>query len=526
MLRENYSRSDVDPAETRDWLESLDAVWRAGGAARVNFLLAEMHDWTGRHGVHVPFSANTPYVNTIHHKDEPVYPGDREIERRIKSYVRWNAMAMVVRANKAATGIGGHISSFASSATLYEVGYHHFFRGKDGEFPGDQVFIQGHTTPGTYARAFLLGRLDEQHLVNFRRELAAGGGLSSYPHPWLQPDFWQFPTVSMGLGPITSIYQARFNRYLHDRGLADTENSRVWAFLGDGEMDEPESLGAITLASRERLDNLTWVVNCNLQRLDGPVRGNGSIIQGTRGGLPRRRLERHKGPMGHRLGPAIRCAIPRAMLADAMDETRSTASSSATRSSPPPTHASTSSAARPESWPNSSSNMSGSRTFEHLRLGGHDPEKVYAAFAVGRRPSRHQPTVILVRTIKGYGMGEAGEGRNITHSAEEAERGRAAPLPRSLRRARSPTSRWPRPRSAASKKEHAEYEYLHGTPGGARRLSCQAAQGDWSQAADQAPSADIFDEFYVGSEGRCGGHDDGVCAHARPAAARSRTSAS
>jgi pyruvate dehydrogenase E1 component len=260
--------AEIEALETREWLESLDYVLQSGGAVRVSRLLRQLSDYARQRGVKLPFTANTPYVNTIPATEQPPFPGSREIERRIKSLVRWNALAMVVKANKAEDGIGGHISTFASAATLYEVGFNHFFKGKGDALDG-----------GIYARAFLEGRLSAQKLENFRRELKEGGGLSSYPHPWLMPDFWEFPTVSMGLGPICAIYQARFMRYLEDRGLKKGSNAKVWAFIGDGETDEPESLGAITLASREKLDNLIFVINCNLQRLDGPVRGNGQIIQ-------------------------------------------------------------------------------------------------------------------------------------------------------------------------------------------------------------------------------------------------------
>src|SRR6188474_1692371 len=272
--------NDVDPAETAEWLESLDYVLERKGPERVQQLLTALEQAAIRNGVELPFTATTPYVNTIPHDKEPRYPGKRELERRIKSFIRWNAMAMVVRANRDFAGIGGHISTYASSANLYEVGFNHFFRGRgESGFDGDQIYFQGHASPGMYSRAFLEGRLTEQNLINFRRELQPGGGISSYPHPWLMPEFWEYPTVSMGLSPLLAIYQARFNRYLENRGVLKTGPRRVWAFLGDGEMDEPESLGAITLASRERLDNLIFVVNCNLQRLDGPVRGNGKIIQ-------------------------------------------------------------------------------------------------------------------------------------------------------------------------------------------------------------------------------------------------------
>jgi pyruvate dehydrogenase E1 component len=277
-----FVEPDPDAGETREWVEALDDVIEVEGSgrARARFLLRRLLDEGHRRGVRLPFDASTPYLNTISAEEQPAYPGDRAIERRIKSLIRWNAMAMVVRANKKYEGLGGHISTFASAATLYQVGMNHFFRGRgeDG-FSGDLVYFQGHASPGIYAQAFLEGRIGVDKLEAFRRELAEGGGLASYPHPWLMPDFWEFPTVSMGLAPISAIYQARFNRYLHDRGIVDTSGRHVWAFLGDGETDEPESLGAITLAARERLDNLIFVVNCNLQRLDGPVRGNGKIIQ-------------------------------------------------------------------------------------------------------------------------------------------------------------------------------------------------------------------------------------------------------
>ncbi|MEM7313232.1 MAG: pyruvate dehydrogenase (acetyl-transferring), homodimeric type, partial [Planctomycetota bacterium] len=271
---------DIDPVETSEWLESLEYVIESRGPERAAYLLQALRNRAKQQGVKLPLSTVTPYINTIPEEQQPPFPGNREIERRIKSIIRWNAMAMVVRANKQFDGIGGHISTFASAATLYEIGFNHFFkgRGEDG-YSGDQVYFQGHASPGIYSRAFLEGRLSEENLECFRRELRPIQGLSSYPHPWLMPDFWEFPTVSMGLAPISAIYQARFNRYLEDRGIKNTSHARVWAFLGDGECDEPETLGAITLAAREQLDNLCFVINCNLQRLDGPVRGNGKIIQ-------------------------------------------------------------------------------------------------------------------------------------------------------------------------------------------------------------------------------------------------------
>src|SRR6266567_1557198 len=268
---------DEDAEETREWIEALEGVLAREGPDRAHFLIEQLIDKARRSGAYLPFSANTAYINTIPVDKQARVPGDSEMEHRIRSHVRWNAMAMVVRANKH-TNVGGHIASFASAATLYDVGYNHFWHAPSAEHGGDLVFVQGHSAPGIYARAFLLGRFTAEQMDNFRQEVD-GKGISSYPHPWLMPDFWQFPTVSMGLGPIQAIYQARFLRYLHHRGLANTEGRKVWAIMGDGEMDEPESRGAINLASREALDNLVFVINCNLQRLDGPVRGNGKIIQ-------------------------------------------------------------------------------------------------------------------------------------------------------------------------------------------------------------------------------------------------------
>ncbi|HEY8945260.1 MAG TPA: pyruvate dehydrogenase (acetyl-transferring), homodimeric type, partial [Polyangiaceae bacterium] len=271
--------SDRDPQETREWVESLEAVLDHTGRERARFLLGKVSEAARRFGVEPQTPLNTDYVNTIPVDEEPEYPGDQEMEKRIRRILRWNAAVMVHRANKRPGGVGGHISTYASSAVLYEVAFNHFFKGKDAPGRGDQIYYQGHAVPGMYARSFLEGRLSQDQLERFRREAERGKGLSSYPHPRLMPDYWEFPTVSMGLGPIGSIYQARFNRYLQARGIKDTSQQRVWCFVGDGECDEPETLGALTVASRERLDNLIWVINCNLQRLDGPVRGNGKIIQ-------------------------------------------------------------------------------------------------------------------------------------------------------------------------------------------------------------------------------------------------------
>ena len=378
-------------------------------------MLEKLRERAFRIGVPFASSATTPYINTIPVELQPAYPGDREIERRIKSIIRWNAMAMVVRANKLSSGIGGHISTFASAATLYEVAFNHFFRGKQGAEPPDQVFFQGHATPGIYARAFLLGRLTEQHLVNFRRELQPGGGLSSYPHPWLMPDFWEFPTVSMGLGPIMAIYQARFNHYLVDRGIKpDATASRVWAFLGDGECDEPETLGAITLAAREGLDNLIFVINCNLQRLDGPVRGNGKIVQELEGAFRGAGWNVIKVLWGSDWDPLL-AKDTDGLLVRRMGEVV-------------------------DGQLQKYSVMPGAYVREHffgvdprlkamvedltddqlisLRRGGHDPLKVYTAYKAAVE-YRGAPTVILAQTVKGYGMGEAGEGRNITHQQKK-----------------------------------------------------------------------------------------------------------
>lgn len=405
---------DQDPAETRDWLESLEAVVAGQGSERAQFLLTVLRDWAKSQGIAIPHNLNTPYVNTISASQQPAYPGNREIERRIKSIVRWNAMALVVRANRRSPGIGGHISTYASAATLLEVGWNHFFRANSPDRPGDQIYFQGHSSPGIYARAYLLGRLSTVQMHNFRRDLSPGGGLSSYPHPWLMPDFWEFPTVSMGLGPLSAIYQARFNRYLHDRGLAQTEHCRVWAFLGDGEMDEPESMGAITLASREELDNLIFVVNCNLQRLDGPVRGNGSIIQELEAAFFGAGWNVIKVLWGDDWDPLFEAdahhVLPARMggVVDGQWQKYSVEKGRYIR----------------ENFFGTDprllqlvENLSDEQ-LEKLRLGGHDPAKVYAAYKAATE-SRGRPTVILARTIKGYGLGEAGEGKNITHQQKK-----------------------------------------------------------------------------------------------------------
>jgi pyruvate dehydrogenase E1 component len=406
---------DMDPVETKEWLESLQAVIEREGPVRAHYLLEQLVDFTRRSGGHLPYDATTAYVNTIPSALGAKLPGDYELERRIRSIIRWNAMAIVQRAGKRGGDLGGHIASFASAATLYDVGFNHFFKGQKDEHSGDLIYIQGHSSPGIYARAFLEGRISEEQLDNFRREVD-GKGLSSYPHPWLMPDFWQLPTVSMGLGPIMAIYQARFLKYLHNRGIADTADRKVWCFLGDGETDEPESLGAISLAGREGLDNLVFVVNCNLQRLDGPVRGNGKIIQELEGvfrgagwnvlkviwgsrwdallakdkdGLLRKRMEEaldgeyqnYKAKGGAYTREHFFGAYPelREMVADYSDD---------------------------DIW--------------RLNRGGHDPRKIYAAYDAAMKHKK-QPTVVLAKTVKGYGMGTSGEAQNITHQQKKMD---------------------------------------------------------------------------------------------------------
>src|SRR5262245_41189267 len=405
---------ELEALETHEWLESLDYVLQHGGPARVGRLLRELGIHAQKNGVKLPFTANTPYINTIHASEEVPYPGSREIERRIKSLVRWNAMAMVVKANRIEDGIGGHISTFASSATLYEVAFNHFFRGRENGREGDIIYFQGHASPGIYARAFLEGRLSAQQLENFRRELKPEGGLSSYPHAWLMSDFWGFPTVSMGLGPIMSIYQARFNRYLEDRGLKPATDAKVWAFLGDGETDEPEALGAITLASRERLDNLLFVINCNLQRLDGPVRGNGQIIQELEaifrgagwnvikciwGSEWDELLEKdHEGLLVKRMGEVV----------DGEYQKYAVESGAYVRKHFWGAHPRLLEMVKHLS----------DEQLKKLTLGGHDPVKVYNAFKKATE-TKGMPTLVLARTIKGYGVGESGEGKNITHQQKK-----------------------------------------------------------------------------------------------------------
>lgn len=411
---------DVDPLETKEWLESLDYIIESRGEDRAKYILSALEARAKKRGVDLEMKSNTPYINTIAAKDQPLFPGDREIERRIKSIVRWNAMAMVVRAQKASSApglgeVGGHISTFASSATLYEIGFNHFFRGRGPTgYDGDLIYFQGHASPGMYARAFLEGRLNEQNLENFRREMAPGGGLSSYPHPWLMPDFWEYPTVSMGLGPIMAIYQARFNHYLQDRGIKDTSRQRVWAFLGDGECDEPESLGAITLAGREQLENLTFVINCNLQRLDGPVRGNGKIIQELEALFRGAGWNVIKVVWGDDWDPLLE-KDHLGLLVKRMNETVD--GQFQKYAAMPGAYIRDHFFGRYPELLEMVKNYSDQKLL-NMRRGGHDPEKVYAAFQAAVS-HKGQPTVILAKTIKGYGMGEAGESRNVAHNQKK-----------------------------------------------------------------------------------------------------------
>jgi len=400
--------------ENNEWRESIDYVIREHGEERALQLLRLLQVRAQEQGVSLPFTANTPYINTIPRNRQPVYPGDREIERRIKSIIRWNAMAMVVRANRDVEGIGGHISTYASTASLWEVGFNHFWRGRTDDFLGDMVYFQGHASPGVYARAFFEGRLSEQDLENFRNELNPAGGLSSYPHPFLMPNFWEFPTVSMGLSAITAIYQARFNHYLVDRGLRKSSGRKIWVMLGDGEMDEPESLGAITLAAREQLDNLIFVINCNLQRLDGPVRGNGKIIQELEAAFRGAGWNVIKVIWGGDWDRLLEDDV-HGRLVQRMDEMVDGEMQRFTRAS--------GDVVRKDffgKYPELEEMVKGYSDDQlgALSRGGHDPEKVYAAYKAAIE-HKGAPTVILAHTIKGYGLGEAGEGKNITHAQKK-----------------------------------------------------------------------------------------------------------
>ncbi len=406
---------DIDPIETREWLESIDSVLGAHGPERAHFLLNRMIDYARRSGAYLPYSPNTAYLNTISKARQPEYPGDRSLERRIEAYIRWNAMAMVVQANRKSTEYGGHISSYASCATLYEVGFNHFWRAASEKHAGDLVFMQGHSAPGMYARAYLEGRLSETELTRFRQEVG-GGGLSSYPHPWLMPEFWQFPTVSMGLGPMMAIYQARFMRYMEHRGLMPPSDRKVWCFLGDGEMDEPESMGAITMPVRERLDNLVFVVNCNLQRLDGPVRGNGKIIQELEAAFGGAGWNVVKVVWGSRWDPLL-AKDQSGKLRQTMEETVD-GEYQKIKSMDGKYVRDTFFAKYPETA-EMVANMSDDEIWR-LNRGGHDPLKVYAAYDAAMK---HEggPTIILAKTVKGFGLGSAGEGQNTAHQQKKLD---------------------------------------------------------------------------------------------------------
>ena len=403
---------DDDPQETREWLDALAAVVEHVGPERAHFLLEQLIAEGHRAGINIPYSATTDYLNTIPVEQQPTAPGNYELEHTIRAYARWNAVVMVLRANKDDSGLGGHIASYASAATLYDVGFNHFWHAPTELHGGDLVYVQGHSSPGIYARAFMLGRLSEEQMNNFRREVD-GKGLSSYPHPWLMPDFWQFPTVSMGLGPLQAIYQARFMKYLEDRSLANTEERKVWAFLGDGEMDEPESMGAIGMAGREKLDNLIFVVNCNLQRLDGPVRGNGKIIQELESDFRGAGWNVIKLVWGSYWDPLLaqdKKGLLRRRMMDCVDgdyQTFKAKDGAYVREhffNTPELKAMVANWSDDDIW--------------RLNRGGHDPHKVYAAYAAAVA-HKGQPTVILAKTIKGYGMGKSGEAQNITHQQKK-----------------------------------------------------------------------------------------------------------
>ena len=406
---------DLDPVETREWLESIDSVLQSEGPERAHFLIDRMVEHARRSGAYLPYSPNTAYVNTIAVGKQPLYPGDRELERRIEAWIRWNAMAMVVAANRKSTEYGGHIASYASSATLYEVGFNHFWRAPSSEHPGDLIFMQGHSSPGIYARSYLEGRLSEDQLRRFRQEVD-GGGLSSYPHPWLMPDFWQFPTVSMGLGPMMAIYQARFTRYLEHRGLVAASDQKVWAFCGDGEMDEPESMGALTMPVREQLDNLVFVVNCNLQRLDGPVRGNGKIIQELEAAFLGAGWNVIKVIWGSRWDPLLARdteGLLRQVMEQCVDgeyQNFKAKGGAYTRE-----HFFGKNPLLKEMVANMSD-----EDIWRLNRGGHDARKVHAAYAAAMQ-ANGRPTVILAKTVKGFGLGKAAEGQMVAHQQKKLD---------------------------------------------------------------------------------------------------------
>ncbi|MEQ8717497.1 MAG: pyruvate dehydrogenase (acetyl-transferring), homodimeric type [Acidimicrobiales bacterium] len=414
-MADHYSHAlpDADPSETKEWLDSLDAVINASGPQRAKFLVTKLLERSQDRDVGVPATVTTPYVNTIPPEEQPFFPGDEGIERQIRRYIRWNAAAMVINANMKADGIGGHLSTFASSASLYEVGFNWFFRGKEDGVPGDHVYFQGHAAPGIYARAYLEGRLDDAHLDNFRSEIG-GHGLSSYPHPRLMPDFWEYPTVSMGLGPINSIYHARFNRYMHDRRLDDTTDSRIWCFVGDGEMDEPETLGAISIAGRSGLGNLIWVVNCNLQRLDGPVRGNSQIVQELEGVFRGAGWNVVKVLWGSQWDELLAADVDGVLV----NKMNSTVDGAYQRFATENGAYIREHFFGPDPRLRKMVEHLSDEDLENLPRGGHDYAKLYAAYRKATETT-DRPTVILAKTIKGWTLGPGFEGRNATHQIKK-----------------------------------------------------------------------------------------------------------
>jgi len=487
------SPAHMDDIEIQEWLGSLDYLIENESPQRVQYLLQQLKIRAHQAGIQLPFGLNTPYINTIPIEKQPPFPGNREIERRIKSIIRWNAMAMVIRANRLETGLGGHISTYASAATLFEIGFNHFFRGKNEHHEGDIVFFQGHASPGIYARAFLEGRLTLEQLENFRQELKPGGGLSSYPHPWLMPGFWQYPSVSMGLAPIMGIYQARFIRYLEDRGLKTKSDSKVWVFMGDGEVDEPESLGAITMASREKLDNLVFIINCNLQRLDGPVRGNGKIIQELEAAFRGAGWNVIKIIWGDDWDPLL-AKDKDGLLVKRMGEVVDGQYQKYTV----------------ENGKYIRDHFFGAdprllelakglsdEEIRKMRRGGHDPEKVYAAYKAAF-DNKGSPTVILAKTVKGYGLGESGEGKNISHQQKKLNEDE-------LREFRSrfgisisdeDVTKTPFYKPA---EDSPEIQYIH-----ERRkvLGGYVPSRREKNQPLKTPSEELFEEFYKGTEGR------------------------
>ncbi|QDT36348.1 pyruvate dehydrogenase (acetyl-transferring), homodimeric type [Stratiformator vulcanicus] len=483
--------SGIDELELQDWYESLEDILYRYGPEEAGHLLEQLEERAARRGVVLPFSATTPYQNTIPLSQQPEYPGDMELEQKIRRLIRWNAAVMVVRANKHEDGIGGHISTYASSCTLYEVGFNHFFHARTDDHTGDMVYFQGHASPGMYARAFIEGRLEESHLENFRRELPRGSGLSSYPHPWLMPEFWQFPTVSMGLGPITSIYHARFLRYLKNRGVMETDKSNVWCFLGDGEMDEPESLGAITLPAREKLDNLIWVINCNLQRLDGPVRGNAKIIQEMEGifrGAGWNVLKvvwgstwdkvfekDEQGKLVKRLGEMVDGEYQRLSIESGAENRAQICGDD-------------------EDLHRILGHFS-DEEIDDLRRGGHSQRKVYAAYK--KATDRNgKPTVVLAKTIKGWGLGSAGEGKNVAHNAKKM-------TPDELKAFRSRFSLnftdeelQEKPPFLRPENGSPEYEYLHSRR---KELGGFVPARRPTDESLQIPALDVFSKYLEGT---------------------------